>query len=92
MTNSSRYADLTQPKFFPSSTTCFLQLFGWNLKSLWHTANQQQCYALFRAGSFGAAIESYQSIMDKVDDDMKADLRAWFAGKYFSNVCLSLRL
>jgi len=30
--------------------------------------------------------------MDKVDDDMKADLRAWFAGKYFSNVCLSLRL
>jgi hypothetical protein len=57
----------------------FVALFGWDLKSLWYTANQQQCYALFRAGSFGAAIESYQSMMDKIDDDVKADLRAWFA-------------
>jgi tetratricopeptide (TPR) repeat protein len=56
----------------------FVVLFGWDLKSLWQTANQQQCHALFRAGSFGAAIEVYQSIMDKIDDDMKASLRAWF--------------
>jgi hypothetical protein len=49
---------------------------------LWQTANQQQCRALFQAGSFGAAIEAYQSIMDKIDEDMKADLRAWFVGKY----------
>ncbi|KAG2054939.1 WD40 repeat-like protein [Suillus hirtellus] len=56
----------------------FVVLFGWDLKSLWQTANQQQCYALLRAGSFGAAIESYQSMMDKTDEDMKVDLRAWF--------------
>ncbi|KAG2066426.1 WD40 repeat-like protein [Suillus decipiens] len=56
----------------------FVALFGWDLKSLWQTANQQQCYALFRAGKFGAAIESYQSIMDKVDEDVMVDLRVWF--------------
>ncbi|KAG2055118.1 WD40 repeat-like protein [Suillus hirtellus] len=57
----------------------FIVLFGWDLKYLWQTANQQQCCAFFRAGSFVTAIESYQSIMDKVDEDRKADLRAWFA-------------
>ncbi|KAG1794651.1 uncharacterized protein HD556DRAFT_1536098 [Suillus plorans] len=57
----------------------FVVLFGWDLKSLWQTANQQQCCAFVRAGSFVTAIELYQSIMDKVDEDMKADLRAWFA-------------
>jgi WD40 repeat protein len=57
----------------------FVALFGWDLKSLWHTANQQQCYALYRAGSFRAAVESYQFIMDKTDDDMKAGFRAGFA-------------
>ncbi|KAG2055117.1 WD40 repeat-like protein [Suillus hirtellus] len=57
----------------------FIVLFGWDLESLWQTANQQQCCAFFRAGSFGTAIESYRCIMDKVDEDMKADLRAWFA-------------
>ncbi|KAG1784769.1 uncharacterized protein HD556DRAFT_1314791 [Suillus plorans] len=57
----------------------FVVLFGWDLKYLWQTANQQQCCAFFRAGSFVTAIESYQSIMDKVDEDRKADLRAWFA-------------
>jgi len=57
----------------------FVVLFGWDLKSLWHTANQQQCYALFRTNSYRAALESYQSMMDKIDEDMKADLHAWFA-------------
>ncbi|KAG2066418.1 WD40 repeat-like protein [Suillus decipiens] len=59
----------------------FIALFGLDLKSLCQTANQQQCYALFRAGSFGAAIESYQSIMNKTDEDMKVGLHAWFNGK-----------
>jgi hypothetical protein len=70
----------------------FPQLLGWDLKSLWHTANQQQCYALFRAGCFRAAVESYQFIMDKTDDDMKAGFRAGFTGKYFGNVSPPLRL
>jgi hypothetical protein len=71
-------------KILSCSTACFPQLFGWDLKSLWQTANQQHCYALFRAGSFGAAIESYNSIMDKIDEDMKADFRTWFICKYFA--------
>ncbi|KAG1790755.1 uncharacterized protein HD556DRAFT_1310307 [Suillus plorans] len=57
----------------------FVVLFGWDLKSWWQTAKQQQCCAFFRAGSFGEAIELYQSMMDKIDEDMKADLHAWFA-------------
>ncbi|KAG2130200.1 uncharacterized protein EDB93DRAFT_1180896, partial [Suillus bovinus] len=69
----------------------FIVLFGWDLKSLWQTAHQQQCCAFFRAGSFGTAIESYQSIMDKIDEDMKADLRAWFAVRQDAT-CASLRL
>jgi hypothetical protein len=89
--NLSRYADIAQPKILSCPTTCFFpQLLGWDLKSLWHTANQQQCYALFRAGSFRAAVESYQFIMDKTDDDMKAGFRAGFAGKPFGNVSPSL--
>jgi hypothetical protein len=77
-----------QPKILWCSTAYIPQLFGWDLRTLWHTANQQQCYALFRAGSFGAAVELYQSIMDKTDDDLKAGLHAGFLGKYFSNVSL----
>lgn len=56
----------------------FIVLFGWNLKSLWQTAIQQQCRALIRAGRIGAAVESYQSLMDKSDESTKASLRAWF--------------
>ncbi|KAG2357267.1 hypothetical protein BDR07DRAFT_1490874 [Suillus spraguei] len=57
----------------------FVILFGWDLKSLWQSANQQQCRALFLAGRIRAAVESYQFTMDKSDDDTKAHLRAWFA-------------
>jgi WD40 repeat protein/tetratricopeptide (TPR) repeat protein len=57
----------------------FVMLFGWDLKSLWQSANQQQCHALFRVGRIGAAVESYQSTMDKSDEDTKARLSAWFA-------------
>ncbi|KAG1724813.1 uncharacterized protein EDB91DRAFT_1169880 [Suillus paluster] len=56
----------------------FVMLFGWDLKSLWQIANQQHWHALFRAGRIGAAIESYQSIMDKSDDNMKTSLSVWF--------------
>ncbi|KAG1784770.1 uncharacterized protein HD556DRAFT_1314792 [Suillus plorans] len=69
----------------------FVVLFGWDLKSLWHTANQQQCYALFRAGSFKAAVESCQSMMDKIDEDMKADLRVWFTLRSKRSLCFPWR-
>ncbi|KAG1787157.1 WD40-repeat-containing domain protein [Suillus plorans] len=57
----------------------FVVLFGWDLKSLWQNANQQQCHALFKAGRIGAAVESYRSTMDKSDEHTKAGLSAWFA-------------
>ncbi|KAG2749928.1 WD40 repeat-like protein [Suillus brevipes Sb2] len=56
----------------------FVMLFGWDLESLWLNANQQQCHALFRVGRIGAAVESYQSTMDKSDEATKARLSAWF--------------
>lgn len=56
----------------------FVMLFGWDLESLWQSTNQHQCHALFRVGRIGAAVESYQSIMDKCDEDTKAHLSDWF--------------
>jgi hypothetical protein len=58
-----------------------MQLFGWDLETLWLNANQQQCHALFRVGRIGAAVESCQSTMDKSDEDTKARLSEWFTGK-----------
>jgi tetratricopeptide (TPR) repeat protein len=58
----------------------FIVLFGWNLKSLWQTAMQKHCRALITAGRIGAAVESYQSLMNKSDETTKASLRAWFSG------------
>jgi hypothetical protein len=82
MKNLSWCVDMMQPKILFILNCTFLQLFGWDLKSLWQKANQQQCRALFQSGSFGAAIEVYESIMDNIDEDMKADLHTWFIGKY----------
>ncbi|KAG1731641.1 uncharacterized protein EDB91DRAFT_1153807 [Suillus paluster] len=56
----------------------FVVLFGWDLKSLWQTANQQHCCALFQAGRIGAATESYQSMMEKSDEATHISLCAWF--------------
>ncbi|KAG1731644.1 uncharacterized protein EDB91DRAFT_1153870 [Suillus paluster] len=56
----------------------FVVLFGWDLKSLWQTANQQHCHALFLAGRIGAAVESYQSIIEKSDEATNGSLCAWF--------------
>jgi hypothetical protein len=37
-----------------------MKLFGWDLKSLWQTANKQYCVSLLREGRLGEALESYQ--------------------------------
>jgi WD40 repeat protein len=57
----------------------FTVLFGWDLESLWQTANKQQCVALIRAGRLGEALESYLSMMNASDETAKASLRAWFS-------------
>ncbi|KAG2136120.1 uncharacterized protein EDB93DRAFT_1106989 [Suillus bovinus] len=67
----------------------FVVLFGWDLKSLWQTANQQRCHALVRAGKVGATLEAYRYMMDMSDEPTKAIFRAWVPGK--SSVCLILR-
>lgn len=56
----------------------FTVLFGWYLKSLWQTANKQQCVALLRAGRLGEALESYLSMINASDEAAKASLRDWF--------------
>jgi hypothetical protein len=58
-----------------------VQLFGWDLKSLWQIANQQRCYALIRGCQFGAALESYRYMMDMSDEPTKAIFLAWAPGK-----------
>ncbi|KAG2033399.1 WD40-repeat-containing domain protein [Suillus americanus] len=55
----------------------FVVLFGWDLKSLWQTANQQRCHALVRAGKVGATLEAYRYMMDMSDEPTKAIFRAW---------------
>jgi hypothetical protein len=55
----------------------FVVLFGWDLKVLWQTANQQRCHALVRAGKIGATLEAYRYMMDTSDEPTKAIFRAW---------------
>ncbi|KAG1752319.1 WD40-repeat-containing domain protein [Suillus paluster] len=55
----------------------FVVLFGWNLKSLWQTANQKRCQALLRAGQFGEAFEAYRYMMEMSDEPTKAIFLAW---------------
>ncbi|KAG0703056.1 hypothetical protein DFH29DRAFT_998842 [Suillus ampliporus] len=68
----------------------FVVLFGWNLKSLWQTANQNRCLALLRVGRLGEALESHQYMMDMSDENTKASCLDWSTGK-FSVMSLRLR-
>ncbi|KAG2345354.1 hypothetical protein BDR05DRAFT_133832 [Suillus weaverae] len=51
----------------------FVVLFGWDLESLWRTANQKRCDTLLRAGRLREAHESYQYMMDMSDEVTKAN-------------------
>ncbi|KAG2351948.1 hypothetical protein BDR07DRAFT_1430015, partial [Suillus spraguei] len=59
----------------------FAVFFGWDLESLWQSANRQLCIALFRAGKYGKGLELYLSMMEASDEATKASTRAWFAGQ-----------
>jgi hypothetical protein len=80
------YVGVVQPKIILVLNRAFLQLFGWDLESLWQTANKQQCVALIRAGRLGEALESYLSMMNASDETAKASLRAWFSSQSFSHI------
>ncbi|OAX35520.1 hypothetical protein K503DRAFT_802760 [Rhizopogon vinicolor AM-OR11-026] len=46
----------------------FVVLFGWDLKSLWETANKKRCHALLRAGRLTEAHGAYRYMMDMSDE------------------------
>lgn len=63
------------------SRACILQLFGWNLKSLWQTANKHRCEALLSAKKHEEALQSYQYMMNMSDETMKASCFDWSTSK-----------
>ncbi|KAG2130768.1 uncharacterized protein EDB93DRAFT_69857 [Suillus bovinus] len=56
----------------------FTVLFGWDLKSLWQSANRQLCMVLLRTGKYGQGLELYRFMMEASDEATKASTRAWF--------------
>lgn len=55
----------------------FVVLFGWDLKSLWQTVNQQRCHALLLDDQAGTAFEAYRYMMDMSDESTKATFLDW---------------
>ncbi|OAX32038.1 WD40 repeat-like protein, partial [Rhizopogon vinicolor AM-OR11-026] len=55
----------------------FVVLFGWDLKSLWETGNQNRCDALLHAGRLAEAHEAYRHMMDMSDEATKATCLDW---------------
>lgn len=55
----------------------FVVLFGWDLKSLWQTVNQQRCHALLLDDQVGTAFEAYRYMMDMSDESTKAIFLDW---------------
>ncbi|KAG2345397.1 hypothetical protein BDR05DRAFT_998531 [Suillus weaverae] len=60
----------------------FVVLFGWDLKSLWETANKKRCLALLQANRLGEALEAHRYMMDKCDESTKANCLDWSTGKF----------
>jgi hypothetical protein len=78
----SWYVNVVQPNRLAHLTMCFVQLFGWDLKSLWKTANQKRCHAFLRAGRITEALESYRYMMDMSDEATKASCLNWSTGQF----------
>jgi hypothetical protein len=66
-------------------TKPLVQLFGWDLKSLWLTAHQKLCHALLLAGKLQSAAKIYRHVMVSSDENTKADFLDLSNGK--SRVC-----
>jgi tetratricopeptide (TPR) repeat protein len=71
---------------FHDQLHALLQLFGWDLKSLWETANKKRCLALLQASRLEEALEAHRYMMDKCDESTKASCLDWSTGKFFCNV------
>ncbi|KIK45230.1 hypothetical protein CY34DRAFT_801852 [Suillus luteus UH-Slu-Lm8-n1] len=57
----------------------FVVLFGWDLESLWQTANENLCHTLLHAGRLSEALESYRYMMDMSDETTRANCLRWSA-------------
>lgn len=57
--------------------TCALQLFGWDLDSLWQTIHQRRCDAFLRTDQVIEAIEAYQYMMRMIDEAEKTSCLGW---------------
>ncbi|KAG2160223.1 uncharacterized protein EDB93DRAFT_47699 [Suillus bovinus] len=68
----------------------FVVLFGWDLKSLWETANKKRCFALLKASRVEEALEAHRYMMDKGDESTKANCLDWSTG--FKQECSALYL
>ncbi|KAG2355211.1 hypothetical protein BDR07DRAFT_556666 [Suillus spraguei] len=68
----------------------FVVLFGWDLKSLWQNAHQKRCIALRQAGRLAEALNSYRDMMDKIDQNTKANCLDW--SNAFKEECSALCL
>ncbi|KAG2160226.1 uncharacterized protein EDB93DRAFT_1217741 [Suillus bovinus] len=55
----------------------FVMLFGWDLTSLWETANKKRCLALLRASRLEEALEAHRYMMDKCNESTKANCLDW---------------
>jgi len=62
-------------------TESLVQLFGWDLKSLWLTIHQKRCQAFLSAHKVDEALESHKSMMDDIDETTKASCLDWSTGK-----------
>ncbi|KAG2147807.1 uncharacterized protein EDB93DRAFT_1328365 [Suillus bovinus] len=68
-----------------------VQLFGWDLKSLWFTAHQKRCHALFEAGKLQDAVKSFRYMMYNIDEATRATGLTSFHSA-FMEVCGTLCL
>ncbi|KAG2351824.1 hypothetical protein BDR07DRAFT_1500169 [Suillus spraguei] len=64
-----------------SITGSLVQLFGWDLKSLWLTTHQKRCQAFLSSRKANEALESYTSMMNNIDETTKASCLDWSTGK-----------
>jgi hypothetical protein len=62
-------------------TESHVQLFGWDLKSLWLTAHQKRCQAFLSTGKVDEALESHKYIIDNIDKTTKVSCLDWCTGK-----------
>ncbi|KAG2143535.1 uncharacterized protein EDB93DRAFT_1251951 [Suillus bovinus] len=58
-----------------------VQLFGWDLKSVWLTVHQKRCHALLWAGKLNDAMASYRYMMDNIDETTKVSCLECINGK-----------